>query len=105
MSAFRRFAALSGLLVIATGGCGSPVLDHDDFAANHHRAERTSAMVAQAERALDAGDAGMAAQYLQQIAEDLANDSSGQLALARTLIAKANFQDANEILSGSSGYS
>lgn len=98
MRIVRSALGLLALTSAVAGGCGSPELNHDDFATRHHMDQRTQAMVAQAERALDAGDAGMAAQYLQQIAESLADDASGQLALARTLIAKAKFQEANEIL-------
>jgi predicted Zn-dependent protease len=95
----RRFLSLSCLLVaLGAPGCGSPELTADDFVAKHHTETRTALMVDQAERALNAGDVGMASARLQEIASSLGSSAKGQLVTARTLIASSKFYEANELL-------
>lgn len=95
----RHFLALATLLgALAAPGCGGPEIKAEDRLAHEHEEFRTKLMVDQAERALNAGDVGMASDRLQQIAAGLATNGQGQLVMARTLIAQGNFRDAAEML-------
>ena len=95
----RRFLSLPCLLVaLVAPGCGSPELNSDDFVAKHHTESRNALMTDQAERALNAGNVGMASEYLEKIASSLGSSAQSQLVLARTLIASSKFYEANEIL-------
>jgi tetratricopeptide (TPR) repeat protein len=95
----RRFLCLPCLLVaLVAPGCGSPQLNSDDFVAKDQTETRTALMVDQAERALNAGDVGMASARLQEIASSLSTSTQGQLVMARTLIAGSKFHEANELL-------
>lgn len=94
----RFIRSICLLAVLGATGCGSPELNSDDFVAKHHTETRTALMVDQAERALNAGDVGMASARLQEIASSLGSSAQGQLVMARTLIAGSKFHEANELL-------
>ena len=95
-----RSSRLSCLLVVAAlvPACGSVQQLPEDFVTTEHQETRTQLMIDQAERALNAGDVGMASARIQEIAAGLSSNAHGQLVMARTLIAKGQFLEAGEML-------